>query len=85
MQLNSSKHSLQDLSGLAREGRRGVCLGACVFRDRDQLWIPLTEVFSTSNEMKASLHAHLTQPLYDYLASCSPWAWDIISSLHCAY
>ena len=46
VQLNSSKHSLQDLSGFAREGRRGVCPGACVFRHRDQLWIPLTEVCS---------------------------------------
>lgn len=43
IQLNSSKHSLNDLSRLAREGRRGVCPGASVFRDRDQLWIPLTE------------------------------------------
>lgn len=46
VQLNSSKHSLQDLSSFAREGRRGVCAGACVFRHRDQLWLPLTEVCS---------------------------------------
>ena len=45
--VNSSRHSLQELAGLAKERRRGVCPGACVFRDRDQLWIPLTEVRSS--------------------------------------
>lgn len=44
--VNSSRHSLQDLAALAKGRRRGICPGACVFRDRDQLWIPLTEVRS---------------------------------------
>ena len=46
IQLNTSKHSLQDLALFAREGKRGVCPGASVHRRSDGLWIPLTEVCS---------------------------------------
>ena len=44
IQLNASRHSLQDLALFAREGKRGVCPGASVHRRSDGLWIPLTEV-----------------------------------------
>ena len=46
VQLNSSNRSLLDLARMARGGKHGVFPGVSVYRHRDQLWIPLTEVCS---------------------------------------
>ena len=46
MQLNNSDRSLLELARMARAGKHGVFPGVSVFRHRDQLWIPLTEVCS---------------------------------------
>ncbi len=72
MQLNNNDRSLLDLARMARGGKHGVFPGVSVYRHRDQLWIPLTEVCRDLTAYLNVLHTSMSRsyPLVPATAAC---------------